>query len=143
MIVNLGFSKSGKRRGEPESIVCRTRALVTLARLVCQDMPQGDYIFDGGTNAFRAKFRVAMESHHLKFLNFKPYSLRRGGATAAFREGASWELLMETGRWADVRTLRVYIADAAVELAAFVTPAPFSEFLNAAALRLRSTLAWH
>ena len=98
-----------------------------------------EFFFRGRSNL--SPPRLAMESHHLQSFHFKPYSLRRGGATAAFREGATWEQLMETGRWQDVRTLRLYIADAALELSAFATPPPLADFLNASALRLRAALS--
>ena len=50
---------------------------------------------------------------------FKPYSLRRGGATAYFRASGSMELTLERGRWSSARVGRIYINDGlakAVEL---------------------------
>jgi len=39
---------------------------------------------------------------------FKPYSLRRGGATYAFTQSHNYHTLMAMGRWANLRTVKIY-----------------------------------
>ena len=43
---------------------------------------------------------------------FRPYSLRRGGATWVFRCSGSMETALIKGRWGSHRVARIYIADA-------------------------------
>ena len=47
---------------------------------------------------------------------FKPYSLRRGGATSHFIACGSLDVVMLRGRWAQARTARVYITTAMLAL---------------------------
>ena len=44
-------------------------------------------------------------------MGFKPYSLRRGGATAFFRATGSMEKTLDRGRWSSARVGRIYIND--------------------------------
>ena len=41
-----------------------------------------------------------------------PYSLRRGGATSAFRFGVSFDQLLVRGRWSNQKTARIYLDEA-------------------------------
>ncbi len=43
--------------------------------------------------------------------NFKPYSLRRGGATYDYRVGGRLEATIVRGRWQNAKTARIYITD--------------------------------
>jgi hypothetical protein len=43
---------------------------------------------------------------------FRPYSLRRGGATAVFQQTKSMEAALLRGRWESTRVARLYISDA-------------------------------
>ena len=122
VVLQLGMTKSGKRRGTPESVVCRSPELVTFAKLVLEGLPPGEPVFNGLQHHFRTWFAAALDAQGLSNMGFRPYSLRRGGATAAFREGASWESLCEIGSWASQKTLRIYVTDALAELAELRTP---------------------
>ena len=42
---------------------------------------------------------------------FKPYSIRRGGATAYFRVTRNMEATLDRGRWSSARVARIYIND--------------------------------
>ena len=139
-VISLGFTKSGHRRGVQESVVCRSPHLVAFAKLVLEKLQPGDYIVVGGGKAFRAAFDLALRTHGLENHGFRPYSLRRGGATAAFRDGATWEQIADTGRWTATRTLRIYVADAAAELESFATPRAVVAKLQTSARKLRAIL---
>ena len=43
--------------------------------------------------------------------NFKPYSIRRGGATAFYRRTKRMDETLERGRWASYRVARIYVND--------------------------------
>ena len=45
----------------------------------------------------------------LQHVGYKPYSLRRGGATTAFQETGNLGLVALTGRWQNQATARIYI----------------------------------
>ena len=42
---------------------------------------------------------------------YRPYSLRRGGATAFYRRTASMDQTIERGRWSTAKVARLYICD--------------------------------
>ena len=44
-------------------------------------------------------------------MGFRPYSLRRGGATAFYRATCNMAATIERGRWATIRVARIYIND--------------------------------
>ena len=86
-VLNLGLTKSGKRRGLPEQVVLRNRQLVTFLKLASADLAPGDYLFKERPELFQFRFQQLLQKVGLSGLGFYPYSLRRGGITAAFQEG--------------------------------------------------------
>ena len=65
---------------------------------------------------FRAAFSASVKSLGYNPEVARPYSLRRGGATALFRKGQTFTQIAEHGRWASESSCREYINDAAAEL---------------------------
>ena len=121
MVVNLGMTKSGKRRGAPEQLVCNCAYLTAFTKFVCSDLDSGDFLFSGSNADFRCLFSTLLLRLQLQEHGFRPYSVRRGGATAAFRAGKSWTVMSEIGRWASLQTLWIYVTDALAEIAAYKT----------------------
>jgi hypothetical protein len=72
---------------------------------------------------FRSFFHKALHALHLQHCGFKPYSLRRGGATHDFMYHQHIQRTLMRGRWADMRTGRIYITDGSAALAAIQLPA--------------------
>ena len=107
MVINLGYTKAGQRKGQKEIVTCRNPQLCILAKMIVKDLAPGDYIYQKVMYNYRSEFYRVLKNIGLDELNFKPYSLRRGGATAAFRKGASWERIAETGRWRAHQTMRI------------------------------------
>ena len=66
---------------------------------------------------FRIAFNAALIAPKLP-LTFKPYSLRRGGATAHFQQHGKIDLTTHIGHWAENRTVRNYIDTALLVLTA-------------------------
>ena len=58
----------------------------------------------------------------LQNCNFFPYSLRRGGASSAYRAGSSLDQLVTKGRWQHVATARVYLDTGLQALVALTLP---------------------
>jgi len=76
---------------------------------------------------------------------YKPYSLRRGGASFDYRQHGVVSRTTLRGRWNSAKTARIYIADAMAVLAAVKLPPDLDHrhaaLENALLLRFRSTLA--
>lgn len=54
-------------------------------------------------------FKTSLEALQLTLLEFRPYSLRRGGATFWFGKRGNFDKLLIAGRWQAARTARIYI----------------------------------
>ena len=63
--------------------------------------------------------------------------MRRGGATAAFQEGQSYDAIAETSRHANHRSLKVYVNDAVAEALAFRIPTALRHRLEMRAAALK------
>ena len=61
---------------------------------------------------FRTLWHKAVRFFHLSDYYIQPYSLRRGGATSAFRSGVPFDTLLLRGRWTHQRTARIYLDEA-------------------------------
>ena len=66
---------------------------------------------------YRALFDAAVSAIGLA-ADFKPYSLRRGGASQFFQRTGSMDVTMEIGRWGNIRTARTYVNVALMDLTA-------------------------
>lgn len=67
-------------------------------------------IWNRSAQAFRKLFQQycwRFDQH-----GFRPYSLRRGGATWIFQVTGSMETALVKGRWGSARVARIYISDA-------------------------------
>ena len=134
-VIWLGVTKGGERRGVKEQVVVRQPWLCVFAKLVCQDLEPGDPIFPERPAAFRQIFAAMLAQLGLQDFHFRPYSLRRGGCTAAFRAGASYDAIAEVSRHANIRTLRIYITDALMEQQSYLLNPELQRLLkNQAAL---------
>jgi integrase len=115
-ILQLPSTKSGVRFGHLESVVIDDRRLQQMLKAFVRRHLPGDPLCPPSC-AFRRQFALAVEDLHLPDLVWKPYSLRRGGATAHFREFGSMDATMARGRWANARTCRIYVNDSMQALA--------------------------
>ena len=69
------------------------------------------YIFPGSEGRFYELFAQALAVLGLGHMGFRPYSLRRGGATAYYRATRNMPATIERGRWSTARVARIYIND--------------------------------
>ena len=140
-VVHLGYTKSGKRRGEPESVVLRNaQSVLTLAHAL-EDLLPGENLVGMTPGAFRAGFAADIRALGLRDTEYKPYSLRRGGATHRFKAGDAMAAVAEAGRWAHLSTCRIYVNDAVAELTQITLPKAISRRIDALAGELRALLA--
>ena len=107
-IIALGLTKTGKRQGAAESVTIRgedvCRRLYQWVRLV-----PGNTSLTGPSHKWRKMFSEFMCNLDLDKWQYRPYSLRRGGATHYFNLWASFDRLLVLGRWQAASTARIYI----------------------------------
>jgi len=111
----LPRTKGVSRHGGVEGAVVDDTLLVKLLRLVTVDCQAGDNVIGVTAAQYRTIFDAAVAAVGLPS-TFKPYSLRRGGATWHLRRHGKISLTMEVGRWSNMRTARTYINTALMEL---------------------------
>jgi hypothetical protein len=122
-LIKLSHTKSGQRHAAFEASTMRSSLVAKMFRIFVSRLPPGtnlnSYIFAGPAYRFYRLFEAGLEWLGVADLGFKPYSLRRGGATAFYRACGSMEMTLERGRWSSARVGRIYINDGlakAVEL---------------------------
>ena len=69
---------------------------------------------------FRDTFAQVVAFFKVEHLRFRPYSLRRGGATVFFSQFGLMEKTLLRGRWASVSVARLYLCDALAQLPSLV-----------------------
>ena len=105
--LSLPQTKGSARKGAPEGVQVESQLLTGLLkwwflqrrepRVLCR--PASEY---------RIIFNALVRECHFEG-HYRPYSLRRGGATHHFLHGASMDRTAERGRWSNLRTARIYI----------------------------------
>lgn len=115
-IVRLRSTKTSRRFSANDAISITDGIVLELLRHLClirreqrcEQLP----LWNGTAQAFRVRFARLCEHYGLQSHNFRPYSLRRGGATALFQNSGSMEATLTRGRWESSRVAKVYINDA-------------------------------
>lgn len=114
LVVQLGLTKSGLRRQQDENVVIRHGPTLMLASTVLairhQQHRTRRLLYTRGPLKFRKQFKETMG--FFKFgPSFRPYSLRRGGATAHFRRYGQMERTLIRGRWTTNQAAKQYIQE--------------------------------
>ena len=118
-VISLGMTKAGQRQGASESVtitvfdvVRRLRAWKAKSNLKIAHSP----------SVWRKKFADGIKALGLESFQFRPYSLRRGGATFWFSKHGSLDRLLIHGRWQAPKTARLYINNGLATLAEMKIP---------------------
>ena len=131
-ILSLGFTKGGKRQGAAESaIIGYDLVLHFLSKWKSLATPMSQLARNPGH--WRGLFTQALTALKLESFGFRPYSLRRGGATWWFSKHHSLDKILLQGRWSAPKTARVYINEGLAILAEMKLPATLpslSSFLH-------------
>ena len=72
--------------------------------------------------AFRQRFAAYFQYFRMDHCRYRPYSLRRGGATHYFLKTGSYDLALDRGRWQSTRVAKVYIQDGLSQLPLLTLP---------------------
>ena len=112
-ILSLQQSKSGLRHGSSEAVALRDSLTLQLLDTwrVCFRPSAGDKLWPHSGQRFRETFRAYLRFFRVMALNFKPYSLRRGGATFLLQQGMAMETILLRGRWNSLAVARLYLQD--------------------------------
>ena len=114
-LVSLPSSKSGVRNNSRESVslsdpitIDTVQAMLDLRNLQgFSNVP----CWTGSGTAFRTLFKDGLDQLGLTALGFRPYSLRRGGATLEMQTHGLMERTLIRGRWKNSNIARLYICD--------------------------------
>lgn len=114
-VLSLPSSKSGICNNSKESVSIRDPCTIETVQAMLdlrfqQGFPNSPcWPFSG--SAFRSLFRRILDGLGLGELNFRPYSLRRGGATYEMQTHGLMEKTLIRGRWRNSNIARLYICD--------------------------------
>ena len=101
-IIKLAHTKTGQRHAAFEVATVNDPLVGQLFRQYRRALPAGTheehYIFAGSAKSFCQLFDDGLKWLSLQSYKFKPYSIRRGGATAFYRRTRQMEFTLERGR---------------------------------------------
>ena len=114
-IVSLKRTKSGLRNAAHETVSFDDPITLEILRVVKQSKRESNMhkvpIWTKSAQAFRNEFAHHCKRFHIQELGFRPYSLRRGGATHLFQETGSMEVALLKGRWNSTKVAKIYLSD--------------------------------
>ena len=122
IIVSLGLTKGGKRQGAAESVVIGYDMVVHFVQKWKELASTHTPLAVSPAN-WRAQFNDALKALRVESFGFRPYSLRRGGATWWFAKHHSLDKILLQGRWQAPKTARMYINEGLSILAEMSLPA--------------------
>jgi integrase len=114
-VVSLSNTKTSLRHAAKEMVSFEDPIALGILREVCHRKKQAQLdrvpIWTKSAQAFRNDFAHHCRRFDLLRHKFRPYSLRRGGATFLFQTTGSMETALLKGRWQSSRVARIYLAD--------------------------------
>ena len=120
-VISLGLTKGGKRAGAAESVTIQVSEV--LRRLWQWKRSSTEFeLLVASSSRWRKLFAECLKALGLESFSFRPYSLRRGGATWWFQKHASFDRLLVMGRWQASRTARIYLNEGLAMLAELSLP---------------------
>ena len=117
----LPLSKSGQRQGATESLLLTDRFVIALLRNFCKQKLPGDRLSSASPGLLRKRLSTLLEQLNLS-APYRWYSVRRGGATHAYRTSNNLQAICVRGRWNALKTARIYICDAVAQLTELTLP---------------------
>ena len=111
VVVHLGQTKMAAGSAGTESTSFRHREVSLMLQSWKAVTSRDALLVSVSPSSFRHWFSKALQETGLNELPYKPYSLRRGGATQVFLDSQSYAAVCQRGRWAAEKSARVYIQD--------------------------------
>ena len=134
-VISLGLTKAGKRHGAAESVTIHVEDICR--RLFQWTQGQSKSLsLAGPAHKWRKQFADSLKALSFHQWDFRPYSLRRGGATHVFTQHGAFDRLLVAGRWQSQKTARIYVNQGLAVLAELkVRWSPFATNLRQQYLR--------
>ena len=120
-VISLGLTKGGKRHGAAESVSLTVEEPLRWLFAWTRDSSARKELCPSPSQ-WRKLFNSTTEALGFAELAFRPYSLRRGGATWWFQRWGSLDRLLVYGRWQAVKTARTYVDSGLAALAQMRLP---------------------
>jgi hypothetical protein len=120
-VISLGLTKGGKRMGVAESVSISVELVLSWLKKWKGSVDSRTLLCPSSAQ-WRAKFSECLEAIGLASFSFRPYSLRRGGATHWFAKHGSLDRVIVLGRWQAQRTARIYINEGLAVMAEMAIP---------------------
>ena len=124
-VVTIRGGKSGLRHNMDEAVALYDSFIVQLgqlARLLPHYLYPTSPIWPHSAASFRKIFNECVETFQLTKLDYKPYSLRRGGATHDYMKQGVLEPILLRGRWHSLAVARLYLEDGLAQLPSLCLP---------------------
>ncbi len=122
-IIFLEDTKGGQRKQlQWEKVLVYEETAIICLKLLCHGCSQNSLLAPCSMYQFRKLWKDVVNHLQLQHLRIHPYSIRRGGATSAYRRGMSFEELVSRGRWSHIATARIYLDEGLQELASLQLP---------------------
>ena len=116
-VLTLQESKSGTRFNIVETVTVTDGNVIRMYLALMRGAEAGELLFPDGPHVFRRCFDSLIEDLGLPVsLLYKPYSIRRGAATADFLAHGQLSRTCVRGRWANEKTCRIYINESSTAL---------------------------
>ena len=121
ILISLGLTKGGKRHGAAESVVLGYEPVVLLVQR-WKSIAKTCSPLVPSAPKWRALFNECLEALGISDHQFRPYSLRRGGATFWFSRHQSLDRILVQGRWHTQKSARLYLNEGLAVLATMRLP---------------------
>ena len=125
-LLRLELTKTGRRHAVSEAISLDDEIVLLLLTTLLQVRKDKRcleaLLWNQSSQSFRQQFKKLCHDFGLDHLQFRPYSLRRGGATDFFQRTLSMEATLIRGRWESSRAAKLYINDGLSFLPTLKTP---------------------
>lgn len=108
VLISLGHTNRGKRRGAAESVALGIEQGVLPTRH-WKKVASSSFPVATSPGRWRALFSETLKALGLSEFHFRPCLLRRGGATWWFEKRHSLDRILVQGRWLANKTARIYI----------------------------------
>ena len=98
-VLYLGETKTSPQNPHAGTVSCHDATLVDLLRMWKSTCDPEAFLVPWTQSRFRSAFSSALITLRLDHYQYKPYSLRRGGATDLWLTCRSYSQVAHTGRW--------------------------------------------
>jgi len=115
IFISLPNTKGSALKGAAEGVLIDEPKLTKLLARAAANLLPGNLLLRRTQQQFRIIFDACISECQLDG-HFRPYSLRRGGATHWFRTTGSLDATTDRGRWNCVKTARIYINTGLAEM---------------------------